>query len=201
MSPRALTPAYPIETSRLLLRPIDPSGDVDALYAYQSLPEVCRYIPYEPRTREDVAGRLADPRKVRSTLTKPGQAVNLAVEVKATGLVIGDVMLFWRDETNAEIGYVIHPGHQGKGIATEASATLLRLAFAAEHGLAVHRVIARIDQRNPASAAVLAKLGMRKEAVLVENEWFKGEWSTEVDFAILDREWRSMASPGDFHSS
>jgi RimJ/RimL family protein N-acetyltransferase len=190
MSPRVLTPAYPVETSRLLLRPIDPSGDIEALYAYQSLPEVCRYIPYEPRTREDVARRLSDPEKVRSTLTKPGQAVNLAVEIKATGLVVGDVMLFWKDESNAELGYVIHPDHQGKGIANEASVALLELAFA-EHGLGVHRVIARIDQRNPASAAVLTKLGMRQEAVLVENEWFKGEWSTEVDFAILDREWHA----------
>jgi RimJ/RimL family protein N-acetyltransferase len=194
MSPRVLTPAYPVETSRLLLRPIDPSGDIEALYAYQSLPEVCRYIPYEPRTCQDVAQRLADPEKVRSTRTEPGQAVNLAVEIKATGLVVGDVMLFWRDESNAEIGYVIHPDHQGKGIASEASAALLELAFA-EHGLGVHRVIARIDRRNPASAAVLTKLGMRQEAVLVENEWFKGEWSTEVDFAILDREWRSAVSP------
>ncbi|HEX6452883.1 MAG TPA: GNAT family N-acetyltransferase [Trebonia sp.] len=194
MPPRVMTPAYPVETSRLLLRPIDPSGDIEALHAYQSLPEVCRYIPYEPRTREDVAQRLADPGKVRSTLTEPGQAVNLAVEIKATGLVVGDVMLFWRDESNAEIGYVIHPDHQGKGIATEASAALLGLAFA-EHGLGVHRVVARIDQRNPASAAVLTKLGMRQEAILVENEWFKGEWSTEVDFAILDREWHSAVSP------
>jgi len=190
MSPRVLTPAYPVETSRLLLRPIDPSGDIEAMYAYQSLPEVCRYIPYEPRTREDVARRLSDPEKVRSTLTEPGQAVNLAVEIKAIGVVAGDVMLFWRDESNAEIGYVIHPDHQGKGIATEASAALLELAFG-ENGLGVHRVIARIDQRNPASAAVLTKLGLRQEAVLVENEWFKGGWSTEVDFAILDREWRS----------
>lgn len=194
MSPRVLTPAYPVETSRLLLRPIDPSGDIEALYAYQSLPEVCRYIPYEPRTREDVARRLSDPEKVRSTLTEPGQAVNLAVEIKAIGLVAGDVMLFWRDESNAEIGYVIHPDHQGKGIATEASAALLELAFAG-NGLGVHRVIARIDQRNPASAAVLTKLGLRQEAVLVENEWFKGGWSTEVDFAILDREWRSIVNP------
>lgn len=196
MSPRVLTPAYPVETRRLLLRPIDPSGDIEALYAYQSLPEVCRYIPYEPRTREDVAQRLSDPEKVRSTLTEPGQAVNLAVEIRATGLVVGDVMLFWRDESNAEIGYVIHPGHQGQGIATEASAALLELAFAG-HGLGVHRVIARIDQRNLASAAVLAKLGLRQEAVLVENEWFKGEWSTEVDFAILDREWHSTVNPAE----
>ena len=32
---------------------------------------------------------------------------------------------------------------------------------------------------------------MRREAVLVKNEWFKGEWSTEADYAILDEEWDS----------
>lgn len=195
MAPRAFVPTYPIQTRRLLLRPVDPSGDVDALYAYQSLPEVCRYIPYEPRTREDVAKRLADPGKRRSTLTEPGQAVNLAVVVRETGLVVGDVMLLWADATNAEIGYVIHPEYQGRGVATEASAALLDLAFDSANGLGVHRVMARIDQRNPASGAVLRKLGMRQEAVLVENEWFKGEWSTEVDFAILDREWHATRRP------
>jgi hypothetical protein len=30
---------------------------------------------------------------------------------------------------------------------------------------------------------------MRQEARLVHNELFKGEWSTELDFAILADEW------------
>jgi RimJ/RimL family protein N-acetyltransferase len=193
MSARTLSPAYPIETARLLLRPIDPATDVDAMHAYQSLPEVCRYVPYSPQTRDQVAARLADPAKVRATLLVPGpgQAIFLAVVVRESRELVGDVMLAWKDETNAEIGYVINPRHHGQGIATEAAAALLRLAFDPQHGLGIHRVIARIDQRNPASAAVLRKVGMRQEAVLVENEWFKGEWSTEVDFAILDREWQA----------
>jgi RimJ/RimL family protein N-acetyltransferase len=83
---------------------------------------------------------------------------------------------------------VINPRHAGQGFATEAAAAMLVLAF---DGLGLHRVTARIDARNGASAAVLRKLGMRQEAVLVENEWFKGEWSDEIDFAILDREWRA----------
>ena len=32
---------------------------------------------------------------------------------------------------------------------------------------------------------------MRREAHLIENEFFKGEWSDELDYAILAREWRS----------
>jgi RimJ/RimL family protein N-acetyltransferase len=34
---------------------------------------------------------------------------------------------------------------------------------------------------------------MRQEARLVHNEFFKGEWSTEVDFAMLAEEWYRLA--------
>jgi RimJ/RimL family protein N-acetyltransferase len=47
----------------------------------------------------------------------------------------------------------------------------------------------RTEARNTASARVLEKLGMRLEAHFVENEWVKGEWQSELVFAILDREW------------
>jgi hypothetical protein len=30
---------------------------------------------------------------------------------------------------------------------------------------------------------------MRLEAHLVENEWVKGELTSEVDYAVLSREW------------
>lgn len=184
-----LKPDYPIETERLLLRPLDPATDVDAVHAYQSREDVCRYIPYFPRTREQVAERLADPRN-RSTIEEAGQVLSLAVVVRETGRLIGDAILVWTSEEHrgGEIGYVLHPDEHGRGYATETCQALLALAF---DGLGLHRVIGRIDQRNTASAAVLRRLGMRQEAVLLENEWFKGEWSTEVDFAILDGEWRA----------
>ena len=53
----------------------------------------------------------------------------------------------------------------------------------------LHRVVGRLDGRNSASAGLLARLGMRREAHLVENEWVKGEWTDEVVYAMLDREW------------
>jgi RimJ/RimL family protein N-acetyltransferase len=187
---RVLKPEYPIFTERLLLRPLDPFTDVDAVHAYQSRADVCRYIPYSPRTREEVAALLADPEKTRSTLEKEGQALDLAVVRQDTGELVGDVILFWRSAQHqgGEIGYVINPDFAGHGYATEAARALLPLAF---DGLGLRRVIARIDARNEASAAVLRKLGMRQEAVLVENEWFKGEWTTEIDFALLASEWRA----------
>ena len=81
----------------------------------------------------------------------------------------------------------MHPDHQGHGYATEAAEAMLALAFDT-YGL--HRVTGRLEPRNTASARVLERLGMRKEAHLIENEWVKGEWQSEAVYAILAREWR-----------
>lgn len=178
----------PIRTDRLVLRQIDPISDVDAIHAYASREDVCRYIPWLPKTRVEVATWL--PNRCSIAVPEPDRAAFLAVVVHETDELIGDVMFRWESEAHgcAEIGYVIHPDHAGHGYASEAAAALLRLAF---EQLDLHRVVARTDQRNHASAAVLRRIGMRQEAVFVEGEWFKDQWSTEIDFAMLQSEWRA----------
>jgi hypothetical protein len=49
----------------------------------------------------------------------------------------------------------------------------------------------QVAERNESSARLARRLGMRQEARLVRNEFFKGEWSTELDFAMLADEWYS----------
>lgn len=180
-----LTPSYPIRTERLVLRPLT-RDDTDDVFAYQSRAEVCRYIPYAPRTREQVATRMTPP-QARAVIEEPGQALLLAVQLRER--VVGDVMLSWvsREHGTGEVGYVFNPDYRGHGYATEAVRELLRLGF---DDLGLHRIIARLDARNAASADVLRRLGMRQEAHLVENEWFKDEWTDEFIFAILASEWR-----------
>lgn len=56
--------------------------------------------------------------------------------------------------------------------------------------MGLHRIVARIDERNTASAGVVERLGFRREARLVESEWFKGEWTTLLVYALLEDEWR-----------
>lgn len=176
---------------RLLLRPLRRS-DAPAVHAYQSREDVCRYIPYGPRTLAEVEQRLSSENGTRSVLDEPGQALLLAAVRRTDDVLVGDVMLRWvsAEHSTGEVGYVIAPAHQGNGYATEATIALLRLGF---EGLGLHRIVARVDARNGASAAVLRKSGMRQEAYLVENEWFKGSWSDEIDFAMLESEWRERA--------
>jgi len=181
-----LRPEYPVRTERLLLRPLG-AGDTEALWAYRSQPDVCRYVPFHPMDREMIGERLAT-QWATSTLTDEGQAVTLGIELAKTGELIGDAVLFWRsrEHRGGEIGYVLNPDFVGRGYATEAAHAMLRLGF---DELGLHRIVARIDERNEASAKVARRLGMRQEARLVRNELFKGEWSTELDFAMLADEW------------
>lgn len=201
----ALRPRYPISTERLSLRPLT-ARDADALLVYRSQPDVCRYLPFEPMTRWDIDERMAT-QWACIALTDEGQALTLGVELAGPpdrhggpahppvpggavgpGTLIGDVVLFWHSRRNAagELGYVFRPDVGGRGYATEAAHAMLRLGF---EELGLHRIVARIDERNEPSARLARRLGMRQEARLVRNELFKGEWSTELDFAMLAEEW------------
>ncbi|MEV0757222.1 GNAT family N-acetyltransferase [Streptosporangium sp. NPDC050280] len=182
-----LKPVLPIRTDRLTLRAYTPA-DLDALHAIHRLPQVARYLYWEPRDLEQT--RQALEKKISETaLLEEGQSLTLAVELTATGELLGDALLIWhsRSQRAGEIGYVLHPDHHGKGYATEAARVMLELGF--EH-LNLHRIVGRLDARNEASARVLEKLGMRREAHFLDNEIVKGVWTSEIVYAILHREWR-----------
>jgi RimJ/RimL family protein N-acetyltransferase len=186
-----LEPAYPIETERLLLRPFA-ATDFDALFAMQSREDVARYLYWDARSRAEV--REALEKKIASTAIRTqDDALALAAVVPRTGELVGDFVLWLHAPEQGEIGFIVHPDHHGRGYATEAGRVMLRLAF---EGLGLHRVIGCAEVRNTASARVLEKLGMRREAQLVENEWVKGEWQSELVYAMLDREWVAATRAG-----
>jgi RimJ/RimL family protein N-acetyltransferase len=184
--PGLLRPRYPVRTERLLLRPLK-TADADALLAYRSRQDVSRWVPFEPMSSDDILERIAG-QWSRTELTDEGQALTLGAEVAATGELAGDVILMWhsREHAGGEVGYVLNPALGGHGYATEAAAGMLRLGF---EELGLHRIVARIDEDNEASAKLARRLGMRQEARLVQNEFFKGRWSNELDFAMLAEEW------------
>ncbi len=188
-----LSPAYPVLTERLRLRPVTPD-DVEAMLAYRGRADVCRFLPFEPMTRERLVERVAGDLGL-TALTESGQALTLGVESASTGALLGDVVLMFHssEQRAGEVGWVFHPDVAGNGYATEASSALLALAF---EDLGLHRVVARIDARNDSSARLATRLGMRQEAHLISNEWLKGEWTDEIIFAMLEDEWalRSKAS-------
>jgi RimJ/RimL family protein N-acetyltransferase len=183
-----------IITERLALRPFT-RHDLDGLAAIQALPEVARFLYWEPRTRAEVEPALAQ-LIPRTEITEEGQGIALAVEAREGGPLLGDVSLWLRssEHRQAEIGFVFHPDAGGKGYATEASREMLRLAFEV---LGVHRVFGRTDALNDSSAALMRRLGMTQEAHFRQAEIFKGDWGDELVFGILEHEWRTERTAAD----
>jgi RimJ/RimL family protein N-acetyltransferase len=176
----------PLEGPRVRLDLLRPD-DFEALYAIQSDPEVCRYLLYEPRSREKVQEVLV--RDAAATrLAEPDDYVQPAIR-DGDGRLVGTMYfkLAGLDDRTAEIGWLIAPPFQGRGYAAEASALLLDLAFGE---LGLHRVYAELDPRNAASVALCLRLGMRHEAHFREHMWFKGDWADTGIYAILEQEWR-----------
>ena len=182
-----MKPDWPLETERLVLRPFE-DGDLNALYRMQSDAEVARWLYNDPRTLEETRAQLS--RKIAGAqLTAEDDWLSAVVVERETGDVVGDMALHWVSEQHktGEIGFILDPAYQGRGYATEAARAFLTFGF---ESMGFHRVIGRTEARNTASARVLEKLGMRLEAHLVENEWVKGEWQSELVYAMLEREWR-----------
>jgi RimJ/RimL family protein N-acetyltransferase len=180
-----MSPGWPLETERLVLRPFAES-DFAQFAAMQEDPGLARWLYNDVRTRDEARSHF-ERKMAGRELHREGDWMSCAAVERATGALAGDMAFHWVSEEHrtGEIGFIFAQPHQGKGYATEAARAVLDWAFAA----GFHRVIGRTEARNVASARVLERLGLRLEAHLVENEWVKGEWQSELVYAILAREW------------
>lgn len=176
-----------IKTERLILRPFEKS-DLEEVLNYYSLPDVQRYLDWKARDKVETKAALDEMRK-QTRLSRPGEALVLAVVRKSDGKVIGHVSLRYTDATAAqgEIRFAIAPTVRRHGYGAEAVRAAITLGFDEYH---LHRIFARTAGHNEESARLLKNLGMRLEAHYREHALFQGEWDEELHFAILDREWQ-----------
>jgi RimJ/RimL family protein N-acetyltransferase len=173
-----------LESERLILRRFADS-DLAPFLAYRNDPEVARYQAWESCTVHEAIAMIEELKSLQPGT--PGEWFQFAIELKETGALIGDCALkVEQDGRQAEIGFTLSREHRGKGYAQEAVSCLLDYAFG---DLGLHRVIAITDRENEPSLALLERLGMRREGCFVQNAWFKGRWTSEYLYALLDEEW------------
>lgn len=178
--------AVSVASQRLILRKFRPD-DLAAYAAYRSRADVYRYLYAAPSSGAALEEKFA--RLLSAPFDNDGDDFRLAVTRKEDGVLIGDVMLKIASKAalQAEVGYVFHPDYVGKGYATEAVAAMIATGFGT---FGFHRIFARLDSRNRGSVGIVERLGFRREAHLIENDCFDGEWGDEYIYAVLAREWR-----------
>lgn len=90
---------------------------------------------------------------------------------------------------HARIGYDLATAHRRKGIMTEALTAMLAYGFGT---MRLHRVEALVDPRNVGSIRTLDKLGFRREGVLREDALFRGRFTDDAVYSLLEQEWRAV---------
>lgn len=174
-----------LRSDRLFIRPFRES-DLEAFSAYRSDPDVAKYQSWEiPYTMEQALVFLADINRFKPGT--PREWYQLAVERKDQPGIICDVafQINCDDPRQAEIGFTFDRSFQNQGYATEAVKSLLNFLFTQMN---LHRVVAICDVQNNPSVRLLERVGMRREAHFLENNWFKGFWGSEYLYAKLSRE-------------
>lgn len=171
-----------ISTDRLRLRSFQ-SGDWKDLYEYLSDENVVAYEPYDPFTEEQCR---------QEAERRSKEEAFIAVCLRTTGKVIGNIYFEERDFGTWEIGYVFNASFQRMGYASEAAGAVISDAF--QEGRA-RRVIATCNPDNTASWQLLERLHMRREGHLKKNIFFRKDeqgnpiWQDTYEYGVLAEEW------------
>ncbi len=148
-----------LKTQRLIMRH-QVLEDLNDLWALYCDPEITKYIPDAPRSRDEAKEELewhmhGHPRNRQLGLW--------ATIHKETGKFIGRCgLLPWNidGQSEVEVAYTIARDYWGQGLATEAAQAILNYGFEV---LKLPRLIARIEPENIASQKVAEKIGMTFE--------------------------------------
>ncbi|MBQ7377225.1 MAG: GNAT family N-acetyltransferase [Clostridia bacterium] len=160
-----------LRTERLLLRRIEREDATD-VYSYASLPEVTRFLLWEPHPNLSYSKTYVD---YLQDVYRAGSFYDWGVILLDSGHLIGTCGFtsFDFENNSAQIGYVLHSEHHGKGIATEAVSAVLDFGF---RKLKLQRIEGRYMEENHASRRVMEKNGMHFEGILRNAVCVRGEY-------------------------
>lgn len=155
-----------IETERLIIKPYSPE-DADGLVNLLMNPEITKtfMVPRFESVEQmkGLAEKLID-------FSREEDTTHLEYGIYLDGEIIGFINDCGMKDEEIEIGYVIHPDHQGQGYATEA----VRAIICELREMGFRKVTAGYFAENTASRRVMEKCGMRQTDVTDEEE-YRGE--------------------------
>jgi ribosomal-protein-alanine N-acetyltransferase len=173
----------PLRTARLTLRDFTPN-DLHAVHAYASDPDVTRFMFYGPRTIASTQAYLEQ--MLTSQRQQPRLIWELGAVVTAQDRLVGACDLTLDAPHEADLGFIFSQEVWGMGYATEAARALVRVGF---EQLGLIRIVSTCDVANGASARVLEKAGLHREAILEHHKYAKGQWWTSFLYAVRREHW------------
>ncbi|MBQ2729517.1 MAG: GNAT family N-acetyltransferase [Clostridia bacterium] len=169
-------------TERLTLRKME-RGDYIDMFDYARLPEVTRYLTWEPHP-----DKMYTMRYLSHVQSKYRCAEFYDWAIIHSGHMIGTCGFTTIDEANlcGEIGYVVSPRYHNHGIATEVVSRVIDFGF---NTLGLNRIECRYMIGNDASRRVMEKVGMTYEGTLRESMYVKGRYVSVGICSILRSEY------------
>ena len=169
-----------ITTDRLVLRQVN-NGDANEIYALRSDKQVMKFIdkPLD-KTIKEAMHRI----KLISDSLKTSDGITWAITLKGNLKLIGTIG-FWKiDKVNyrAEIGFLLHPSFQKKGIMQEAMSEVITFGF---DKLKFHSIEANVNPNNKDSIKLLERNKFIREAYFRENYFYDGKFLDSVIYSLL----------------
>jgi RimJ/RimL family protein N-acetyltransferase len=175
---------WPLRSARLTLRP-GRSEDAEEVWPWYRLPEVQEYTTTLSPTLADHRVWWDGGLDSRVVGLQEGRIV-AAGKVARQDAWSQAEMRAQAAGQQAEIGWVLDPAVQGRGLGTEFAAALRDIAL---DGLGVRRLEASCFAENHASRRVMEKIGLRLEGVFREESLHRsGRWLDGMSFALLASE-------------
>ena len=174
-----------LTSARLALRRFR-AADIDTFVRYRADPAIARFQSWENFSAADGQAFFASLSGQHPDM--PGEWFQFAIELAATGAMIGDCALHALADSprEVEIGFTLAPSFHGHGYATEAVVRLLDYVFGP---LAKERAVAITDVRNTASIAVIERIGFARDPAPRQSVLFKGERCDEYLYSLRRERW------------
>ena len=175
---------WPLRSARLTLRP-GRSEDAEEVWPWYRLPEVQEYTTTLSPTLADHRTWWDGGLETRIVGLQEGRIVAAGKVARQDAWSQAEM----REQAagrQAEIGWVLDPAVQGRGLGTEFAAALRDIAF---DGLGVRRLEASCFAENHASRRVMEKIGLRLEGIFREESLHRsGRWLDGASYALLASE-------------
>lgn len=155
--------------------------DAQEIHNYASDQEVSRFIGWNLMSTLEKTSEFIEIMLKRESA---GTHLYSSIVEKLTQSIIGTAIIFNFDQeaNQAEIGYVLHKDHWGKGYGTEIVALMSDFAF---KSLNLHKLHAIVVHANIGSARILEKNGYESEGRLKDHYFIEDKYYDALLFGKI----------------